>query len=212
MLSKNFRVAPEIFEHIPAKERYIFQGSMPGSMEDEDPKKPAVKTSKLQFTHKMHAQKPRTLPGGGTVRITDSSDFPLSRTVAAAHVTIPPGGLREMHWHPNADEWSYFIRGRARMTVFASSNSARTFNYVAGDVGIVPKSMGHYVENLSDEEEVEMLEMFRAPNFEDFSLEQWLAGTPERNVAEHILQADERAGKASVKELEAQKKPVKPKL
>ncbi|KAI1611874.1 oxalate decarboxylase [Exophiala viscosa] len=212
VLAKNFRVAPEIFEHIPAKERYIFQGSMPGSMEDEEPKKPAVKKSELEFTHKMLAQKPEQLPGGGTVRIADTSNFPISSTVAAAHVTIPPGGLREMHWHPNADEWSYFIRGRARVTVFASSNSARTFNYMAGDVGIVPKSMGHFVENLSDTEEVEMLEMFRAPRFEDFSLEQWLAATPGRNVAEHILKSDERAGKAFVDALEAEKKPVKPRL
>ncbi|KAK5459541.1 hypothetical protein LTS15_003670 [Exophiala xenobiotica] len=141
-------------------------------------------------------------------------EFSLSSTVAAAHVTIPPGGLREMHWHPNADEWSYFIRGRARVTVFASSNSARTFNYMAGDIGIVlcQSRWGHFVENLSETEEVEMLEMFRAPKFEDFSFEQWLAATPERNVAEHILQADERAGLAFVRALEGQKKPVKPKL
>jgi len=68
------------------------------------------------------------------------------------------------------------------------------------------------VENLSDTDEVETLEMFRAPKFEDFSLEQWLAATPEGNVAEHILQAEERAGKAFVQALEGQKKPVKLKL
>jgi oxalate decarboxylase family bicupin protein len=159
----------------------------------------------------MLAQKLENLPGGGTVRITDSSNFPLSTTIAAAHVTISPAGLREMHWHLNADEWSFFIQGRARVTVFASSNSARTFNYVAGDVGIVPKSMSHFVE-ISEDEEVEMLEMFRAPRFEDFSLEQWLAGTPKRNVAEHILQEDKRAGEAFVQALDGAKKPVKPRL
>lgn len=47
---------------------------------------------------------------------------------------------RELHWHPNADEWSYFIRGSARVTIFASSSTARTFDYTAGDVGIVPVS------------------------------------------------------------------------
>lgn len=63
------------------------------------------------------------------------------------------------------------------MTIFAANGSARTFNYQAGDVGIVPKNNAHYVENIGDEE-VEMLEMFRAPKFEDFSTEQWLAQTP----------------------------------
>jgi len=36
VLSKNFRVAPQIFDHILAKERYVFQGSLPGSMDEED--------------------------------------------------------------------------------------------------------------------------------------------------------------------------------
>lgn len=105
---------------------------------------------------------------GGEVRITDTSNFPITKAVSAAHVKINPGGMRELHWHPNADEWSFFIRGRARMTVFSSGESARTFDFAAGDVGIVPTSMGHYIENLSDTEEVEMLEICKAPKFEDF--------------------------------------------
>ena len=156
----------------------------------------------------MLAQEPLKAPGG-QVRITDTSNFPLSKTVAAAHVTVEPYGIREMHWHPNADEWSFFIRGRARITIFASSNTARTFDYMPGDVGIVPKSMGHYVENIGDEE-LEFLEIFKAPKFEDFSLEQWLATTPRRNVAEHLFQKHENAGRKFVEELELKKMPVKP--
>jgi oxalate decarboxylase len=41
------------------------------------------------------------------VRIADSRNFKASVTIAAALVTVHPGGLREMHWHPNADEWQY---------------------------------------------------------------------------------------------------------
>lgn len=53
----------------------------------------------------------------------------------------------------------------------AFSNVARTFDYMPGDVGTVPKNMGYYVENIGDEE-LEMLEIFEAPKFEDFSIEQ----------------------------------------
>ncbi len=119
----------------------------------------------------MLGQKPEKF-SGGEVRITDSTNVPLSKTVAAAHVTIRPGGIREMHWHPNADEWSFFIKGSARISIFASSGTARTFNYTSGDVGIVPANFGHYVGNISETEDVEFLEIFRAPKFEDFSLEQ----------------------------------------
>lgn len=125
------------------------------------------------------------------MRITDSKkEFPISDRVAAAHLKIQPGAMREMHWHPHADEWSYFIRGRARITVFAAEGNARTFDYMAGDVGIVPKNMGHFVENLSDDEPLEMLEIFRADEFQDFSLFQWLGETPQRMVAEHLFPDD----------------------
>jgi len=60
----------------------------------------------------------------------------------------PPGAVRLADYnraqgaaaavHPNADEWQYFISGSARMTVFASSGKARTFDDQAGDVGVCP--------------------------------------------------------------------------
>lgn len=37
------------------------------------------------------------------------------------------------------------------MTIFASQGEARSFNYVPGDVGIVPANMGHYVQCKSRE-------------------------------------------------------------
>ena len=58
------------------------------------------------------------------------------------------------------------------MTVFGATGDARTFDYGPGDVGIVPRNMGHFVENVGTEE-VEMLEVFRAGEFRDFSLFQW---------------------------------------
>jgi oxalate decarboxylase family bicupin protein len=154
----------------------------------------------------MLEQKPLVCPGG-TVRITDSSNFPISKTTAAAHVTIKEGGMREMHWHPNADEWSIVLKGHARVTIFASNGNARTFNYQAGDVGIVPKNNAHYVENIG-EGEVEMLEVFRASRFQDFSTEQWLANTPGYIVSDHLnLEGDKK--KAFLEGLNKDKVPVK---
>jgi hypothetical protein len=109
--------------------------------------------------------------------------------------------MREMHWHPNADEWSYFIRGRARVTIFAAEGNARTFDYMAGDVGIVPANMGHYVQNISDDEEAEFLEIFRSDRFLDFCLQQWLGETPARMVGEHLFKSDRKAGEKFLEEL-----------
>ena len=85
------------------------------------------------------------------MRITDSSNFPVS-TIAAALVEVDPGGMRELHWHPNTDEWQYYIEGQARMGVFGASGQARTFDFRAGDVGFAPFAMGHYVENSLQEQ------------------------------------------------------------
>jgi oxalate decarboxylase len=121
---------------------------------------------------------------GGEVRIVDSSNFKVS-TTAMAMVTVHPGGLRELHWHPNADEWQYFISGKGRMTVVATGNKARTMDFQEGDVGYVQKSLLHYVENTGDTDLV-FLEMFRADRFQDFSFSEWLAHTPPELVTAHL--------------------------
>jgi oxalate decarboxylase len=119
------------------------------------------------------------------VRIVDSTNFPISTTVAAALVEIKPGGMRELHWHPNADEWQYYLTGQGRMTVFGGNGIARTFDYRAGDVGYVPIAMGHYIQNTGTDT-LWFLEMFRSDRFEDISLNQWMALTPEELVRDNL--------------------------
>jgi oxalate decarboxylase len=138
----------------------------------------------LDMTHRMMQMEPKRMKYG-TVRILDSTNFPISKTIAAALVEVEPGGMRELHWHPNEDEWQYYIAGKARMTVFASSGRAHTFDYQAGDVGSIPKAMPHYVEN-TGKTPLKFLEIFRSPKFEDVPLAQWLAFTPHELVRAHL--------------------------
>ena len=44
-------------------------------------------------------------PPGGSVRVVDSRNFPVSELISAALVEILPGAIREMHWYPNNDEY-----------------------------------------------------------------------------------------------------------
>lgn len=122
---------------------------------------------------------------GGTVRIVDSTNFPVSTRIAAALVEIKPGGMRELHWHPNNDEWQYYLTGMGRMTVFAANGTARTFNYRAGDVGYVPFAFGHYIQNIGSES-LWFLEIFKSNRFEDVSLNQWMALTPRQLVQDNL--------------------------
>ena len=186
VLAKNFGVPETAFANIPMdpeKTRWIFAGKAPGPLASDAVKSPAG-TVPVTYSHRLQAQKPIKV-AGGQVRIVDSSNFPAAKTIAAALVEVNPGGLRELHWHPNTDEWQYYISGSGRMTVFASSGKARTFDYQAGDVGYVPFAMGHYIENTSDEP-LRFLEMFRSSYFADISLNQWMALTPPELVQTHL--------------------------
>ena len=183
VLAKNFNVPVSTFAHLPSpKDEYIFAGKLPGNVASESPKKGKKSTQK--FTHRMMQQSP-IISAGGEVRITDSSNFPVSKTIAAALVEIAPGGMRELHWHPNNDEWQYYLEGQGRMGVFASSGQARTFDYRAGDVGYVPFAMGHYIEN-TGETPLRFLELFKSDYYADISLNQWLASTPVELVKQHL--------------------------
>lgn len=186
VLAKNFGVPESAFANIPTdpdRARYIFNGRVPGPLVRDRVRSPdgAVLQS---YKHRLAAQSPLEAPGG-RVRIVDSRNFPVATTIAGALVEVDRGAMRELHWHPNTDEWLYFIEGKARLTAFAATGKARTFDYQAGDVGYVPFAMGHYVENMGDEP-VRFLEMFRSNRFADLSLNQWMALTPPELVQHHL--------------------------
>jgi oxalate decarboxylase len=71
------------------------------------------------------------------------------------------------------------------MTVYASGSDAQTFDYQGGDVGYVPKSMPHYVEN-TGATRLRYLELWQSDHFADVSLAQWLAFTPYELVKAHL--------------------------
>jgi oxalate decarboxylase len=202
VLGKNFGVADTAFSHVPdSSQLYIFASDVPGPLSSD---KIAGATPVPQtFSHRMLAQEPIKTKSG-TVRITDTSVFPASKTISAALVEVEPGGMREMHWHPNTNEWQYYLEGQARMGVFAASGQARTFDFMAGDVGYVPFATGHYIENTGTTT-LRFLEVFKSGTYADVSLNQWLALTPPELVQAH-LKLDPQALAA----LHKQKFPVVP--
>ncbi|MEC0238899.1 oxalate decarboxylase family bicupin [Paenibacillus dokdonensis] len=183
VLSANFGVPVDAFNSLPDHQVYMFQAPVPGSLESQRVESP-YGTVPLSFKHRLLAQTPIVTPGG-SVRIVDSSNFPIAKTIAAALVEIKPGGMREMHWHPNQDEWQYYLTGQGRMTVFSGNGTARTFNYRAGDVGYVPFASGHYIQNTGTET-LWFLEMFKSDRFVDVSLNQWMALTPHQLVQDNL--------------------------
>jgi oxalate decarboxylase len=203
VLSKNLGVDRSELTKLPAGSLYIFPASLPKSMAQDKASVggPAVE-SPIQYTFRMSTMPPTKQTPGGEVRIVDSHNFPASKNVAAAMVTIKPRGLRELHWHPNASEWQFYMAGKGRMTVFTPVDSARTMDFRANDVGFVPAVAGHYIENTGDTDLV-FLEMFKAHEYVDISLNNWLRRVPPAMVTSHL-----RLGEDVIRTVPAEKKVI----
>jgi oxalate decarboxylase len=189
VLAKNWGVPQTALDgvyRVPPDGRYIFQAAVPPSLQDDiRSASSAAGRSPLDFSFLMSKMPPTRKAQYGEVRIVDSRNFKVANTIAAAHVIVKPGGLRELHWHQNADEWQYYLQGKGRMTVFFNGGKARTADFNAGDVGYVPKTLGHYIENVGNTDLI-FLEMFKADRFMDLSLSEWVSNIPPELVMAHL--------------------------
>ena len=175
VLAKNFGVAAATFANFPKREVYIAKGPVPPPL-PADPAPGTINPGTLTHRYRLLAQRPDTYPGG-TNRLVSQREFPISTTITGALMRIKPGGMRELHWHPNADEWQYYIGGRARMSVFGSNGRVRMEEFNAGDVGYVPQGYGHYIENAGSDD-LELLIVLNNGTYESISLANWIGANP----------------------------------
>jgi oxalate decarboxylase len=186
VLARNFGVPAETFAKIPLHDLWIFQGTLPGDLAaDRAAASKNATAPPYPFVYQLGSSRPVRESSGGNIRVADSVNFNVSTTIAAALVTVRPGAVREMHWHPNADEWQYYLEGKGRMTVFDTGPNALTMDFNAGDIGYVRRNLGHYVENVGDTD-LQFIGVFRAPRYQEVSLSNWLTHTPPSLVAQHL--------------------------
>jgi oxalate decarboxylase len=185
VVAKNFGLPESALKNLPTEDLYIFPAELPASLaEDKAAVGGSAVASPYQYTFRMSAMAPTSKTRGGEIRTVDSHIFTAAKNITGALATIKPGGLREMHWHPNASEWQYYISGKARMTVVLP-DGARTMDFSANDVGFVPRVVGHYIENVGDTD-VEVLEVFATGDFQEISLNNWIRRLPPAMVTAHL--------------------------
>src|SRR6187397_1268184 len=143
VLQKSLGVPAQRFADFPKREVFIAKGTVPPPLSPN--RAGSLDATSLTHRYRLLDQKPEDYPGG-TNRLVSQREFPISTTMTGAHMRLKPGAIRELHWHPNADEWQYYLGGRASMSVFGSHGRVRTDQFGAGDVGYVPQGYGHYIE------------------------------------------------------------------
>jgi oxalate decarboxylase len=189
--ARNLGLSPETIAEMPKKELYIMPGKPPTAAIEPN-RGEDVETSGSAHKFRMGAMPRREFPGGWD-QIAGAREFPIQTTLTSALMYLEPGALREMHWHPNADEWQYYIHGRSRITVFGAHGRARTEEFGPGQVCFIQQGFGHYVEQVGSEP-TKFIILFNNPVYEEISISKWLAGNPVSLLADNfVISKDEVA-------------------
>src|SRR5258708_10354737 len=146
ILAHNSGLPANTFASIPKKELYIGTGKIapeakPHNLDTNIP----VSFSSHKF--RMEKDGVRTDFKGGYHIIVSSLEFPIQTSLTAIRLNIEPGAIRELHWHPNADEWQYVMSGQGRVGIFGSHSRVKTMDYDKGKIAFIRQGYGHYVEN-----------------------------------------------------------------
>jgi oxalate decarboxylase len=115
----------------------------------------------------------------------DGPRVPISATLSASVLEIEPGAMRELHWHPHADEWQYYLEGAAEMAVYLGMGHTVTEQFVTGDIGYVPMGAGHYIRNTGSGI-LRLLIGFNNGHYHAHDLNAWLASNPPGVLAANL--------------------------
>ena len=113
-------------------------------------------------------------------------ELPISTTMAGVNMRLKPGGIRELHWHKEA-EWAFMLAGRARVTAVDAQGRNFVDDVGVGDLWNFPAGIPHSIQGL--EEGCEFLLVFDDGNFsenETFLVTDWFAHTPRDVLAKNF--------------------------
>jgi len=105
----------------------------------------------------------------GTITGVDAADLPLLKRLSLRRLLLAPRGVREPHWHANAHELGYCLRGQHLVTIAGSHSARNSFTIAPGQMFFVPSGALHHIEN-TGEEEGEIILAFSSEHVEDFGL------------------------------------------
>lgn len=174
LLAKNFNLPASTFDGFPSEEVYFARGQRPPAVASTP--RQGVRSPPQTHRYRLTSQTPTAFRGGRQWK-ADASQFPISTTITGIVFEIDRGGMRELHWHPNADEWQYVLSGQASVTLFGSGGRFRTETLEQGDVGYIPQGYGHSIENVGDTP-LRILIGLNSGVYEHIDLSQWMAGNP----------------------------------
>lgn len=105
----------------------------------------------------------------GSVRRVSADELPIMERLSIKRLVLAPSAIREPHWHANADELTYCVRGELLVSILDDGSAFSSFTLGAGEMFHVTSGSLHHIENVGAEE-AELIVAFGHERPEDFSL------------------------------------------
>ena len=91
----------------------------------------------------------RRLELGGWSREVTVRELPIATTLAGVNMRLTAGGVRELHWHKEA-EWAYVLDGRVRVTAIDADGHGFVDDVASGDLWYFPSAIPHSLQALAE--------------------------------------------------------------
>jgi oxalate decarboxylase len=183
-LAQAFGVPKESMPQHPKAETYIMQGEVIALDSQQ-----ASATKELEATkshrYSLMAKGPAVSTLGGTLHIASAREFPMSSTMTGMVMRLKPGAMHQPHWHPDANEWHYVLKGRTRVTLFAPDKRMAVAELSVGDCAYLPRCCGHSVQNIGSET-CEIVGVLDKGEYAEASLVDWVAKAPQHLLANNL--------------------------
>lgn len=176
--------APEaVVRAMPEGETYIMQGPVV-SLSQAAAREEALDPAR---THRYALAKARPIAqsDGGVLRVASAREFPKSAAMTGFRLTLEPGAIQTPHWHPNANEWLYLVKGRAKIGLFSPDKRMGGADLGPGDCAYIPRACGHVIES-TGAEPCEIVGALDNGAYVESSLSQWLAQAPRHLLAANL--------------------------
>ena len=168
---------------LPKGEVYIMQG--PILAEDraarDEPPLEAARSHRYALSRAPAAVE----NASGMLRSAPAAAFPVSTTMTGFSQSLQPGCIHSPHWHPEANEWHFLLRGRTRVTLYEPEKRMAVAEMKPGDCAYLPRAAAHMVQNIGGEP-CAFVGVHDAAAYRECSLSQWLAHAPRQVIAANL--------------------------
>lgn len=114
-------------------------------------------TSQYKFNIEQ-SEKPISTKGG-YLQVGTKTNLPILRGLGILGFGLNPKGAVEPHWHTNAGELVYIVKGQTRITVLAPDGTIEALEVNGGEGAFAPASHFHNIENVGTDD-VEVIAFF----------------------------------------------------